>query len=107
CQSNTRHINEDTVLIEIVDEKGAPVPHGVYGSAVVTSLHRSVPVFLRYDIRDRLAVLPRVRCACGITSLRLSAMQGRMDQMIEVRGPNVYPSSCQDAIRRDSRTNGE
>jgi phenylacetate-CoA ligase len=107
CMSGNRHINEDTVLVQICDEEGAPVEDGQYGAAVVTSLHRSVPHFIRYNIRDRLAVYPRTRCACGVTSRILAPMQGRIDQMVKLRGTNVYPSACKDAVCRDVRTNGE
>ncbi|GAA5235748.1 phenylacetate--CoA ligase [Verticiella sediminum] len=107
CQAGTRHINEDTVIVEILDEDGRPVPDGTYGHAVLTSLHRKIPVYLRYDIRDRLAVLPRARCACGVLSKRLLPMQGRVDQMIKLRGTNIYPSSCHRTVSADPRTNGE
>lgn len=107
CMAGNRHINEDTVLVQICDEEGQPVDDGQFGTAIVTSLHRSVPHFIRYNIRDRLAVYPRMRCACGVSSKILSAMQGRIDQMVKLRGNAVYPSSCSDVVRRDTRTNGE
>jgi len=107
CREGVRHINEDTVLVEICDEAGTPLPDGEFGTAVVTALHRQVPIFIRYNLRDRLAVHSRIACACGLSTRVLSALQGRMDQMIKLRGTNVYPSACQTAVRADTRTNGE
>ena len=107
CKAGNLHINEDTVHVQICDETGQPVDEGQFGTAIVTSLHRRIPHFIRYNIRDRMAVYPHARCACGISSRTLSPMQGRIDQMVKIRGNNVYPSSCKTAVNRDPRTNGE
>jgi phenylacetate-CoA ligase len=74
---------------------------------VVTSLFRSVPPFIRYDLRDRMALYPHAKCECGVCSQKLSALFGRIDEMVKLRGTNIYPMSCQGAVSRDQRTTGE
>ena len=108
CEHKDRkHINEDTAYIEICDPSGTRLGDGEPGSAVITSLHRSVPPFIRYDHRDLMAMYPRHRCGCGISSSKLSALYGRIDEMVKLRGTNIYPMSCQGAVKKDARTTGE
>lgn len=108
CASKTRHINADTAYIEILDEdSGKVLPDGEIGSVVATSLYRSIPPFIRYDLRDRMALQPYATCSCGISSRSLSAMMGRADEMVKLRGTNIYPMSCQTAVKKDVRTTGE
>jgi len=102
-----KHINEDTAFIEICDERGRRLPSGEAGSVVVTSLHRSVPPFIRYDHRDMMAMYRHERCECGVCSKKLSNLFGRMDDMVKLRGTNIYPMSCQGTIKKDRRTTGE
>lgn len=104
---NLKHINEDTAYIEVCGADGKRVPDGQPGSTVITSLHRSVPPFIRYDLRDRMAIYPRTKCACGISTRMLSALFGRMDEMVKLRGTNIFPMSCQEAVKKDARTTGE
>lgn len=104
---NGKHINEDTAYIEVCDAEGKRLPDGEPGSVVVTSLFRSVPPFIRYDLRDRMALYPHAKCECGVCSGKLSALLGRIDEMVKLRGTNVYPMSCQGAVSKDQRTTGE
>lgn len=104
---NNKHINEDTAYIEVCDVDGKALPDGEPGSVVITSLHRSVPPFIRYDLRDRMSIYPRIQCACGISTRMLSALFGRMDEMVKLRGTNIFPMSCQEAVKKDARTTGE
>jgi len=104
---NHKHINEDTAYIEVCDVDGKALPDGEPGSVVITSLHRSVPPFIRYDLRDRMAIYPRTKCACGISTRMLSALFGRMDEMVKLRGTNIFPMSCQESVKKDARTTGE
>lgn len=108
CASKTRHINEDTVFVEIRNQDdGSSLPHGEYGDVVATALYRSVPVFIRYNLRDRMSLGAYQRCACGLCTRTLSAMTGRNDEMIKLRGTNVFPAACASAIERDGRSTGE
>lgn len=108
CSEKVRHINEDTVYLEICDEfNGSVLPDGEVGIVVATSLYRSIPPFIRYNLRDRMSINPRHRCACGLNTRTLSAMLGRADEMVKLRGTNIYPLSCQSAVKKDPRTTGE
>jgi len=74
---------------------------------VFTSLHRSVPPFIRYDLRDVMIVYEREECACGLCTRKLSQFLGRADEMVKLRGTNVFPVTCQSAISKDARTTGD
>jgi phenylacetate-CoA ligase len=105
---NGMHVNEDTVLFQVHDvDTGSPLGHGEAGNLVATSLHRNVPPIIRYNLRDRLAQFDRATCECGLRTVKLSGFRGRTDEMIKLRGQNVYPRACQEAIRQDERTTGE
>src|SRR3546814_19937719 len=75
-----------------------------YTTLFLSSLHRSVPPCVRYDHRDMMALYPREKCECGVCSRKLSNLFGRMDDMIKLRGTNIYPLSCQGAVKKDART---
>jgi phenylacetate-CoA ligase len=102
------HVYEDTVVVEVVDvDSHLPLPEGVTGSLVATSLHRSYPPIIRYDLRDRFAVFGRQRCECGVSSLKLSQFQGRVDEMVKVRSTNVFPRAIGAVLADDLRSNGQ
>lgn len=108
CTAKTRHLNEDTAYLEICDEEdGRVLSDGQIGSVVATSLYRGIPPFIRYNLRDRMALYPRSACSCGLCTRSLSAMMGRADEMIKLRGTNIYPLACQAAVKKDARTTGE
>jgi phenylacetate-CoA ligase len=109
CEMKDRkHISEDTVFLELVDpDDGTPTAQGARGNLVATSLHRSMPPIIRFNLRDLFTVDPREECACGLATRRLSAFHGRSDEMVKLRGTNVYPMACQNAVLRDPRGNGE
>ena len=105
---NGMHISHDTVYIEIVDvETGEPVPFGTEGNLVATSLHRSVPSFIRYNLRDLFRMSPPEPCDCGLHTAKLSPFLGRSDEMVKLRGQNLYPRACQPIVARDPRTTGQ
>jgi phenylacetate-CoA ligase len=89
------HVCEDHVVVEVVDpESGALLPEGVEGELVFTSLTREAMPLLRYRTGD-LASLSRGPCACGRTLARISRIKGRTDDMLVVRGVNVFPSEVE------------
>ncbi|MES2976888.1 MAG: hypothetical protein V4731_00570 [Pseudomonadota bacterium] len=109
CQQQDRkHVNEDTAYLEMADvETGAMLPMGSRGNLVVTSLHRSVPPIIRYNLRDCLICYEREACGCGLVTRKVSTFLGRSDEMVKLRGTNVYPLACQNAVTKDVRTTGE
>lgn len=102
------HLSEDTVYVEIADiGTGEILPPGQTGNLIATSLYRSVPPIIRFNMRDLLALYPRETCGCGLCTQKLSNFRGRSDEMVKLRGTNVYPLACMEAVSRDPRTNGE
>ena len=86
---------EDHFLFEIIDpENGAPVADGKAGELVITTLTKQALPMLRYRTRD-ITRATRARCACGRTHLRLQRITGRNDDMLIIRGVNVYPSQIE------------
>src|SRR5690606_604291 len=80
---------------------------GERGNLVTTSLYRSLPPIIRYNMRDILVRYPRETCACGLSTAKLSTFLGRSDEMVKLRGTNVYPMACQSTVTGDARTTGE
>lgn len=92
------HVNEDHFLIEIVDEQTLqPVPDGVYGEVVFTTLTKEGIPVIRYRTRDISRIIPG-DCPCGRTSKRMERVTGRSDDMIIVRGVNVFPSQIEQVL---------
>jgi len=89
------HAWEDHFLFETIDpETGVPVPTGASGELVITTLSKEALPMLRYRTRDitRLDVAP---CVCGRTHLRIMRVTGRNDDMLIIRGVNIYPSQIE------------
>ena len=92
---NGLHGWEDHFLFELVDpETGAPVPDGEAGELVITTLTKEALPMLRYRTRD-ITRLTHQRCDCGRTHLRILRVTGRNDDMLIIRGVNVYPSQIE------------
>ncbi|CAG0980211.1 partial phenylacetate-CoA ligase, partial [Anaerolineae bacterium] len=92
------HIAEDHFLAELVDpDSGEPVGEGKVGELVLTALTREAMPLLRYRSRDRVT-LNREKCACGRTMARMSKVKGRTDDMLIIRGVNVFPSSIESVL---------
>lgn len=105
---NGLHVNDDTAVLEIVDrETSEPLPDGGAGNIVVTSLHRSVPPIIRYDLKDLMRRESRALCSCGARTTKLSGFLGRSDEMVKLRATSVYPRAAQDTIQGDERSTGE
>ena len=97
CQ-NGLHINEDNFLIEIIDtETLQPVPDGEYGEVVFTTLTKEGIPLIRYRTRDVSRIIPE-SCLCGRTFKRLERITGRSDDMLIIRGVNVYPSQIESIL---------
>ena len=94
------HVNEREFIAEVVDpDTGAPVPDGARGELVITNLGRIASPVIRYRTRD-LVVRTRERCACGRTLARLAGgIVARADDMVNVRGVNVYPAAVEAVLR--------
>ena len=91
------HVWADLALIEILDKNGEPVPDGESGEVVVTMLQKEAFPLIRYKIGD-ISSLTWEKCACGRTHPRLGRITGRSDDMIVVRGINVFPSQIESVI---------
>jgi len=92
------HIFEDQFIAEIVDpQTGEPVPDGEMGELVLTCITKEALPLLRYRTRDRTRLF-REPCACGRTTARMDRIIGRTDDMIIVRGVNVFPSQIETVL---------
>lgn len=92
------HINEDHFYAEIIDpETGEVLPEGKVGELVFTCLDKEAFPLLRYRTRD-LCVLSREKCSCGRTHVRMSKPMGRSDDMMIIRGVNVFPSQIETVL---------
>ncbi len=90
-EQNGLHFWEDYYIVEIVDpETLEPVPDGEIGELVLTSIRREAMPLLRYRTRDLTRVLGR-GCPCGRNHVRLDRMRGRSDDMMVLRGVNIFP----------------
>ncbi len=92
------HVMEDHFLVEVVDPKtGAPLPDGTDGELVFTTLTKEAMPLLRYRTGD-IASLNREPCVCGRPFARMSPVRGRHDDMLIIRGVNLYPSQIEEAL---------
>jgi phenylacetate-CoA ligase len=100
CREERRgsHVNEDHFLAEVIDpQTGEPLPDGAEGELVFSTLTKEALPLLRYRTGD-IASLDSAPCACGRTLARMSAVRGRRDDMLVIRGVNVYPSEIEHAL---------
>ncbi len=99
CEEQTgMHINEDHFLAEIIDpDTGEVLPEGSRGELVFTSLDKEAFPLLRYRTRD-ICVLTRKPCSCGRTHVKMSKPMGRTDDMLIIRGVNVFPSQIETVL---------
>ncbi len=99
CSEQTgMHINEDHFLAEIIDpDTGEVLPEGSKGELVFTSLDKEAFPLLRYRTRD-ICVLTRKPCSCGRTHIKMSKPMGRSDDMMIIRGVNVFPSQIETVL---------
>lgn len=92
------HLAEDHFLAEIIDpESGEVLPYGSHGELVITSLTKQALPLVRYRTRD-LTQIDRHTCACGRTHARIQKILGRSDDMLIIRGVNVFPSMVESIL---------
>ena len=102
CEEQTgMHINEDHFLAEIIDpDTGEVLPEGSKGELVFTSLDKEGFPLLRYRTRD-ICVLSRKECSCGRTLIKMAKPMGRSDDMMIIRGVNVFPSQIETVLLKE------
>ena len=92
------HINEDHFIAEIIDpETGEVLPDGQQGELVFTSITKEAFPLLRYRTRD-ICVLSHEKCSCGRTHVKMTKPRGRTDDMLIIRGVNVFPSQIETVL---------
>ncbi|MFA9382004.1 MAG: phenylacetate--CoA ligase family protein, partial [Acetanaerobacterium sp.] len=92
------HINEDHFIAEIIDpETGEVLPEGAQGELVFTAITKEALPLIRYRTRD-IAALTRKVCSCGRTFVKMTKPCGRTDDMLIIRGVNVFPSQVESVL---------
>ncbi|MBQ1433825.1 MAG: phenylacetate--CoA ligase [Ruminococcus sp.] len=102
CEAQTgMHINEDNFIAEIIDpETGEVLPEGSKGELVFTSITKEAFPLLRYRTRD-ICILTREKCPCGRTLVKMCKPMGRSDDMLIIKGVNVFPSQIETVLLKD------
>ncbi len=95
---NGLHVQEDHFLVEIIDPvSGEPLPPNTPGELVITTLTKEAIPLIRYRTRD-LSMLNTAPCRCGRTTARMQRIQGRSDDMLIIRGVNVFPQQIESIL---------
>ena len=99
CEAQTgMHINEDHFIAEIIDpDTGEVLPEGSKGELVFTAITKEAFPLLRYRTKD-ICILTRKPCSCGRTHVKMSKPMGRSDDMLIIRGVNVFPSQIETVL---------
>lgn len=101
-QQSGMHVWEDRFIIETIDpDTGKVLPEGSLGELVFTSLTKEAFPVIRYRTRDIGSVIPEM-CACGRTHIRMNKPSGRSDDMLIIRGVNVFPSQIEEVLLKVS-----
>ena len=101
CEQHGMHVNEDHFIAEIIDpDTGEVLPEGEKGELIFTSIDKEAFPLLRYRTRD-ICVLTSEKCACGRTHIRMSKPMGRSDDMLIIRGVNVFPSQIETVLLKE------
>jgi phenylacetate-CoA ligase len=100
CAAGAVHVNESEFIAEVLDPATSALLQSGDGELVLTNLGRDGSPVIRYRTGDRVRLLG-TRCACGRTFARLDGgVLGRVDDMLVIRGVNVFPSAIEDVVRR-------
>lgn len=92
------HINEDNFIVEVIDpDTGEVLPEGTQGELVFTCITKEAFPILRYRTRD-IGVITRGKCSCGRTLVKMTKPRGRTDDMLIIRGVNVFPSQIESVL---------
>ena len=99
CKYETgMHIWDDFLYLEIIDPKtGEPVPDGEYGEIVITALVKEGAPLIRYRTHDLSRIIPG-ECPCGRSYPRIDVIQGRTDDMMKIKGVNVFPKQIEEVL---------
>lgn len=98
AEQNGMHVNEDHFIPEIIDpDTGEVLPEGTMGELVFTCITKQALPLIRYRTRD-IAMLTRHTCSCGRTFIKMSKPAGRTDDMLIIRGVNVFPSQIESVL---------
>lgn len=101
------HWAEDHILVEVVDPKtGEEVPEGERGEMVLTSLKKVARPLIRFKTGDIVSYTTE-KCRCGRTHMRLHGIHGRIDDMMIIKGVNVFPSDIETIVRKNNKLTGE
>ncbi len=101
------HIWEDSRLVEFLNPQTLqPVPDGERGVLVLTAFYKHAAPIIRFNTNDISRMLPGT-CACGSTSGRMDQFLGRADQMVKIRGMNVFPMAVGEIVTRDPRVTSQ
>lgn len=105
CSEQTgMHINEDHFIVEVIDpDTGEVLPDGTQGELVFTCITKEAFPILRYRTRD-IGVITRGKCACGRTLVKMTKPRGRTDDMLIIRGVNVFPSQIETVLLEQGYT---
>ena len=99
-EKNGMHINEDHVIAEIINPAtGEQLPYGMHGELVFTTITKTGMPMLRYRTHD-ICTLTIDKCGCGRTFARMGRITGRTDDMLVIRGVNVFPSQIESVLVR-------
>ena len=97
-EQNGMHVNEDHFIAEVINPKtGEVLPDGEKGELVFTSITKEAFPLLRYRTRD-ICILSRKKCSCGRTHIKMTKPLGRSDDMLIVKGVNVFPSQIETVL---------
>lgn len=101
------HYWDDYFYFEIIDQKtGLPVPYGEIGELVITTLRKEGAPLIRYRTHDLTRFMPG-ECACGLKFPRIDTIIGRTDDMIKVKGTNIFPGQIDEMLREVENTSSE
>ena len=108
CKENTgMHYFDDYIYIEIIDPVSLkPVPDGEWGEIVITTLKKEGAPLIRYRTHDLSRIIPG-KCECGCKFPRIDAIQGRTDDMMKIKGVNVFPSQIEEILQKFPEVSSE